>query len=283
MRSDQHTSPSTTRRLSRLVALFLAIGLLGGLVTSSANAQPTATTAKTVKPTIVLVHGAFADAESWNGVTTRLIHAGYPVIAPAIPLRDLAGDSAYLASVLATINGPIVLVGHSYGGAVITDAATGNPNVKALVYIAAFALDNDESLADISGTYTNSDLAGALLTRPYPLADGTSGTDLYINPAMFKNVFAKDVSDNLASQMAAAQRPLSVAAFTGKSSEPAWKTIPSWYMVATKDRAIDPAGERAMAARMGAHTIQVSSSHAVLVSHPATVASFIATAAHTVG
>jgi pimeloyl-ACP methyl ester carboxylesterase len=280
MRSHLHDSQGGARRIPKLLALVLAIGLATGLVTRSAVAQPTA---KTVKPTIVLVHGAFADAESWNGVTTRLIKAGYPVIAPAIPLRELPGDTAYLASVLATIDGPVVLVGHSYGGAVITDAATGNANVKALVYIAGFAPDDGESLADISGTYTNSDLAGALLTRPYPLSDGTSGTDLYINPAMFKNVFAKDVSSTTAAQMAAAQRPLSLAAFTGKSGEPAWKTIPSWYMVATKDRAIDPDGERAMAARMGAHTIEVNSSHAALVSHPAAVAALITTAARSVG
>ena len=280
MKSHPNQRRQAPRRVSKLFAMFLAIGLVAGLLTSSANAEPSV---KAVKPTIVLVHGAFADAESWNGVTIRLIHAGYPVIAPAIPMRSLAGDAAYLASVLATIDGPIVLVGHSYGGAVITDAATGNPNVKALVYIAGFGLDKDESLADISGKYTNSDLAANLLTRPYPLADGTSGTDLYVNPAMFRAVFAKDVSTTTASQMAAAQRPLSFTAFMDKSSEPAWKTIPSWYMVATKDRAIDPDAERFMASRMGATTVEVTSSHAVLVSHPNTVAGFIATAAHAVG
>jgi pimeloyl-ACP methyl ester carboxylesterase len=276
MRSHQHTDRVGARRSPKLFALLLAIGLVTGLVTTQAVAQPAT---KAAKPTVVLVHGAFADAESWNGVTTRLIKAGYPVIAPAIPLRGLSGDAGYLASVLATIDGPVILVGHSYGGAVITDAATGNANVKALVYIAGFAPDEGESLADISSTYTNSDLAGALLTRPYPLSDGTTGTDLYINPAMFKSVFAKDLSDTTAAQMAVAQRPLSYAAFTGKSTAPAWKTIPSWYMVATKDRAIDPDGERAMAARMGAHTVQVNSSHAVLVSHPAAVAALIITAA----
>jgi pimeloyl-ACP methyl ester carboxylesterase len=280
MQFDQGTNSPRPLRTPKLLALLLSVGLIAGLLSSSVAAQPVT---KAVKPTIVLVHGAFADAESWNGVTSRLLGAGYPVIAPAVPLRDLPGDAAYLASVLATIDGPIVLVGHSYGGAVITDAATGNPNVKALVYVAAFAPDNGESLADISGAYPNSALAGALLPRPYPLPDGTSGTDLYINPATFKDVFARDVSTATAAQMAVAQRPLSLAAFTGTSGEPAWKTIPSWYMVASKDRAIDPDGERAMAARMGAHTVQVSSSHAVLVSHAAAVTALITTAARAVG
>jgi len=279
MHNSPNNNRSIARPLSKLLAALISIGVVAAFLTSSANAQPTV---KTVKPTIVLVHGAFADAESWNGVTIRLIHAGYPVIAPAVPMRSLADDAAYLASVLTTIQGPIVLVGHSYGGAVITDAATGNPNVKALVYIAGFGLDQGESLADISGKYTNSDLAPNLLTRQYPLADGTSGTDLYINPTMFRAVFARDVSGTTAAEMAAAQRPLSVTAFMDKSTEPAWRTIPSWYMVAANDRAIDPDAERFMAARMGATTKQVSSSHAVLVSHPNTVAGFIATAANAV-
>jgi pimeloyl-ACP methyl ester carboxylesterase len=273
--------PRTTRRVvPRLIGAVLALVLLGGFATSRtpADAAPNAP-----RPTVVLVHGAFADASSWSGVATRLIHSGYPVIAPAIPMRDLAGDAAYLSSVLATIEGPVILVGHSYGGAVITDAATGNPNVRALVYIAGFALDNGESLADISGAYPDSDLGPNLQTRQYPLADGSSGTDLYINPTAFRAVFARDVATATTAVMAVTQRPLSVAAFTGKSSVPAWQTIPTWYMVATKDRAIDPAAERFMASRASAHTLEVKSSHAVLVSHPNTVAGFIASAADAVG
>jgi pimeloyl-ACP methyl ester carboxylesterase len=277
---DESHQPRTPRRLyQRLIGAVLALVLLGGFATSR---TPANAASKAPRPTVVLVHGAFADASSWSGVATRLIHSGYPVIAPAIPMRDLAQDAAYLSSVLATIDGPIILVGHSYGGAVITDAATGNPKVKALVYIAGFALDNGESLADISGAYTNSDLGTNLQTRQYPLADGSSGTDLYINPVVFRDVFARDVATATTAVMAVTQRPLSLAAFASSSSVPAWQTIPTWYMVATKDRAIDPAAERFMASRASAHTLEVKSSHAVLVSHPNTVAGFIASAADAV-
>jgi pimeloyl-ACP methyl ester carboxylesterase len=280
MQRHIHRLRTPRRRFApKLLGALLTLALLAGFVTPDASVQATS---KTPRPTVVLVHGAFADASSWNGVAARLIHSGYPVIAPAIPMRDLAGDAAYLASVLATIDGPIILVGHSYGGAVVTDAATGNPKVKALVYIAGFARDNGESLADISSTYTNSALGPNLLTRPYPLTDGTTGTDLYINPTKFRDVFAEDVATGTTATMAVTQRPLSLAAFLGKSTAPAWQTIPTWYMVATADRAIDPEAERYMATRASAHTLEVTSSHAVLVSHPNAVARFIATAANAV-
>ncbi len=272
---SSHPRPRASRLItSILVGASLLVATLG-FAGSSANAQPAK---QTVKPTIVLVHGAFADASSWNGVTAQLLDAGYPVIAPAVPLRGLSADSAYLASILATIDGPIVLVGHSYGGAVVTDAATGNANVVALVYVAAFVPDSGESLADIAAQYPDSDLGPALRPRPYPMADGTTGIDLYIDPTAFRDVFARDVSRATAATMAVAQRPLSLTAFTEPSGEPAWKSIPSWYLVAGNDRAIDPVGERAMAARAGSSVAEVRASHAVLVSDPSAVTRLITTA-----
>jgi pimeloyl-ACP methyl ester carboxylesterase len=261
---------------------FLRRWLLGALVIVSAIAGlvPIGTVGAApshgeAKPTIVLVHGAFADSSSWNGVITRLEHDGFNVIAPANPLRDLAGDSAYLASILATIDGPIVLAGHSYGGAVITNAAVGNPNVKALVYIAGYALATGESLVAVNTQYPNNQLGTSTIARPFPQADGTTGTDLYIAADKFRDVFAADVRRSMTATMAATQRPLTLRALTDTSAGQAWDSIPSWFMVATDDRAIDPAAERAMAARAGSHTVEVRASHAVLVSRPGAVAALI--------
>jgi pimeloyl-ACP methyl ester carboxylesterase len=270
------------RGRQRLLNTMLALAMAGSFILSSITpAYAKGDQHSVAKPTIVLVHGAFADSSSWRYVASKLTDEGYPVLAPANPLRGIAEDSAYLSSVLATIDGPVVLVGHSYGGAVITNAATGNANVKALVFIAAFALDSEESLAAISARFPNSDLGSSLLPRPYPLADGTTGTDLYIQPAKFRDVFARDLSVGTTTTMAQTQRPLSGAAFTAQSSTPAWKTIPSWYMVATKDRAIDPEAERFMAQRAGSHTVEVKASHAVSLSRPGAVVSLITEAAST--
>jgi pimeloyl-ACP methyl ester carboxylesterase len=185
------------------------------------------TRSPSARPTIVLVHGAWADASGWNGVTRRLQRDGYTVIAPANPLRDLNSDSAYLASVLQTITGPIVLVGHSYGGMVTTNAAAGNPQVKALVYITGFAPDAGESVGSIEAMNPGSQLGPAsLVVRPFP-----GGLDAYIDPAAFREAFAADVPTKDADQMAAAQRPIAAAVLGEPSGVPAWKTIPSWYMV----------------------------------------------------
>lgn len=193
---------------------------------------------------MVLVHGAFADASSWNKVAARLQGAGYPVIAPANPLRDLAGDSAYLSSIVSTIDGPVVLVGHSYGGAVISNAATGHPNVKALVFIAAFAPEEAESALDLTGKFPGSQLPTSLITRQYPLPGGGTGTDAYIDPAAFRAAFAADLPARDTALMAATQRPAALAALGSPSGPPAWKTIPSWYLVAGADQAIPPAAQR---------------------------------------
>jgi pimeloyl-ACP methyl ester carboxylesterase len=234
------------------------------------------------KPTVVFVHGAFADASGFGAVTSRLQRDGYTVISPANPLRGLASDAAYVASVMKTINGPIVLVGHSYGGAVIGEAANGVTSVKALVYLNAFALDADESNLDITQRFTGGKIADALLPRPFPQPDGSQGTELYINPASFRSVFAADVPTETSARMAAAQRPVTLAALSEKSTAPAWKTIPSWYLIGRQDEALDPAAQRFMAKRANAHTVEINSPHASYVSHPGEVTKLILRAARSV-
>ncbi|MEW2472000.1 alpha/beta hydrolase [Streptomyces sp. NPDC046994] len=231
-------------------------------------------------PTIVLVHGAFADSSSWNGVIERLQRAGYPVIAAANPLRGLADDAAYVASVLEGVQGPVVLAGHSYGGAVISEAAVGNTQVKALVYIAAFTPDEGESALELSGKFPGSTLGAALTPVPFPLDGGTgTGTDLYIEPAKFHDQFAADVPEPVAALMAATQRPVAASALEEKASAAAWKTIPSFSLIASEDYNIPPAAQQFMAERAHAHTVEVKASHAVAVSRPDAVARLIEQAA----
>ncbi|MEV5576063.1 alpha/beta hydrolase [Spirillospora sp. NPDC052269] len=269
------TKPRGPRRGRLAVSALAATLLLAVPAVSNASPDGTSRATGAPKPTVVLVHGAFADSSSWNDVVTGLERDGYPVISVANPLRDLAGDSAYLSSVLNTVPGPVVLVGHSYGGAVITDAATGHANVKALVYIAAFAPDQGESGLAILGRYPGSQLPPALVVRPFP-----EGQDAYINAADFRDVFAQDVPARRTRLMAASQRPVALAAFAAPSTTPAWRTIPSWYMIAGADHAIPPAAERAMAERAHAHTVVVpDASHAVLVSHARATANLIEAAA----
>jgi len=278
-------SPRLKRIMLAALSAIIGVVLFAGTGASASPATSGATAAAShhgdgPKPTIVLVHGAFADASGWGGVITRLEERGYTVLAPANPLRGVATDSAYIASVLATITGPIVLVGHSYGGEVITNTATGNPNVKALVYIAAFAPDAGESAGGILAQFPGSMLTPAnLILRPFPQPDGTTGTDAYINPAVFQQAFCADCSDVTAAVMAATQRPGALATLSEPSGVPAWKTIPSWYLVASQDHAIPPAAERFMATRMHARTVQIDSSHAAMVSHPGPVTDLILSAA----
>ncbi|MGW2353254.1 alpha/beta fold hydrolase [Actinacidiphila glaucinigra] len=230
------------------------------------------------RPTVVLVHGAFADASSWNPVVERLENAGYKVVAPANPLRGLVGDSTYTASVLKSIDGPIVLAGHSYGGAVISGAAAGNPNVRALVYVSAFMPDAGESLGALASRFAPSDLDSA--QRPVPYRDGTgSGTDIYIRDSVFRKVFAADLPAAATRLMAAEQRPIALRAFTDKAPDAAWRTIPSWALVATRDHAINPALERFGAERAGSHTVEIDSSHVAMLSHPDAVVRMIREAA----
>ena len=277
MRLPHLLHPRCARSLVMLAATALAAICLNLIVASSdALARAGA------KPTIVFVHGAFADASGFAAVTSRLEDRGYTVISPADPLRGPASDAAYVASVLRTIDGPIVLVAHSYGGAVTTEAATQAGNVKALVYLTALALDEGESNLDMTGRFPNG-FEKALLARPFPQPDGTQGTDFYIDPAKFHSLFAADVPARTAARMATAQRPVTLAAGQEKCSAPAWKTIPSWYLIGRQDRVINPTAQRFMAKRAHAHTVEINSSHASYISHPAAVTKLILEAARTVG
>ena len=232
--------------------------------------------------TVVLVHGAFADASSWSGVITRLQSKGVPVTAPANPLRGITADANYIAAALAQIEGPVLAVGHSYGGAVITNAATNAKNVVGLVYVAAFAPEEGETLGAAEAGSKDSVLNSALVPRQYPTANGGSGTEFYIDPAKARDAFAGDLSDQEAALIGATQRPVAELAFSEPSGRPAWKDRPSWAVVATDDRAAGTDVTRSMAERAGATITEVEGSHVIMVSQPGTVAEAILTAAATV-
>ena len=255
--------------ISNLVTRLLLVGLLVSSLTgpSFLRAQ---TSASSTKPTIVLVHGAFADATGWQHVIPILERDGYTVIAVQNALTSLAGDVETTKRVLDAQKGPVVAVGHSYGGAVITGAAAGNPNVKALVYIAAFAPEGGEPIGAFNEKYPS-----ALGPTLRPDAAGF----LYIDRALFRDVFAKDVSAVEAKVMAATQKPINGNAFGASVEQAAWKTIPSWYMVAQDDRAINPELERFYAKRMRATITEIKSSHVPFISHPRAVARLIEQAA----
>ena len=229
-------------------------------------------------PTVVLVHGAFADASSFATVVPELLADGLPVVVPAVPNRSLIGDAAYVASVIRQIDGPVVLVGHSYGGAVITVAGV-EPNVKALVYLSAYALEEGESLGELQGRFPDSPLAAALVYKSFPV-EGSSepGTDVYVDVAKFPAIFAADVDPELARILAVGQRPLAGVAFTETATAAAWKTRPSWGSVAINDHTINPDVERFGYQRAGMTTIEIESSHLVMLSHPKEVADLIRTA-----
>ena len=233
-----------------------------------------------VKPTIVLVHGAWADASSWNGEVERLQRDGYVVRAIANPLRGLSSDSAYVASFLATISGPIVLVGHSYGGAVITNAAAGNRNVKELVYVDAAAPAVGETVGQLSGKTSALDAAPDTLFDSVPYPNAPAGdTDLYLKESVFLQSFAQDLPTATAKALWASQRPAAMSAFTTPSAAAAWQTIPSWYVIGTADKIITPQSELFMAHRAHAHIRLVpGGSHLTLISHPQEVTEQILTA-----
>jgi pimeloyl-ACP methyl ester carboxylesterase len=227
----------------------------------------------------VLIHGAFADSSSWNGVIQDLKRKRYPVIAPANPLRGLHSDAQYLRSVLDSVDGPIVLAGHSYGGSVMSEAADGHPDVKALVYIASFQPEVGESTAELAAKFPGGELGPTLNPVPFPTADGGTGTDLYIQQDKFRQVFAADVPRKVAELMAVTQRPIAANALEEKATKTAWKTIESWTMVTTKDLAIPADSMRFMAERANSHTIEIDASHAVTVSKPGAVTDLIHKAA----
>jgi pimeloyl-ACP methyl ester carboxylesterase len=230
--------------------------------------------------TVVLVHGAFADASSWNGVIERLQAAGIQVMAPSNPLRGLATDSAYIASFLNQIPGPVLAVGHSYGGAVISNAATNAGNVVGLVFVAAFAPDQGERLGEVEGGSKDSVLMSALVPRQYPTGDGTeTAVEFAIDPTKFHDAFAADLPPAQAAVMAATQRPAAESAFSEASGPPAWRSSPAWAVVATGDKAAGADVVRSMAERAGATITEAEGSHVIMVSQPAAVAEVIMTAA----
>jgi pimeloyl-ACP methyl ester carboxylesterase len=237
----------------------------------------------TPKPSIVLVHGAWADGSSWSGVISRLQEEGYTVYAPPNPLRGLAPDSAYLASFLKTITGPIVLVGHSYGGAVITNAATGNSNVKALVYVDAFVPDAGESLGALASVPPppgqNGSCVGGDPTQVFNFVPIAGDVDLYLKPNLFPSCFANDLNADKAAVLASEQRPVVLSAFNDKSGAPAWKTIPSWYLVGKLDLVIPPYAQLFMAQRAHATIAYVNAAHPAMISHPEAAADLIEQAA----
>ncbi|MGW1973829.1 alpha/beta fold hydrolase [Streptomyces tubercidicus] len=279
------------RRTFRIAVLGAAGVALAGGVTAFASAAPAHQTPAGPKPTVVLANGAWSDAAGWQGVINRLQRDGYPVVAPPTGLRGVTADSSYLAAYLKTIQGPVVLVGQSYGGMVITNAATGNTNVKALVYISAFAPDKDESVQDLTKKFPGSQISNdpnaqiptALTPVPFPKADGTTGIDLYAKADQYRNLFFSNrVSAKTAAELAATQSPAAPEALGEASGDPAWKTIQSWYLVSKDDHVIPPATERFMANRAHAHTVEADTPHAAQVTNPGTVANLIKKAAESV-
>jgi pimeloyl-ACP methyl ester carboxylesterase len=227
-------------------------------------------------PTVALVHGAFADSSSWNGVVAGLLTAGIPVTSISNPLRGISADAAYVASALAQIPGPVLAVGHSYGGAIITNAALRAGNVVGLVYVSAFAPDQGEKLFDIEAGSTDSVLNTALVELKYPTGEGAATqSEFAIAPDKFHDVFASDVSVEEAAVMAATQRPASVLGFAEPTGEPAWKRLPSWAVVATGDKAAGADVVRRMAQRAGATVTEAEGSHVIMVSQPQIVVDVI--------
>jgi pimeloyl-ACP methyl ester carboxylesterase len=229
--------------------------------------------------TVALVHGAFADSSGWNGVIERLQADDIPVQAIVNPLRGVAADAAYVASAMRQIPGRVLAVGHSYGGAVITNAVTNVDNVVGLVYVAGFAPDEGETLMDIEGGSRDSVLTSALRQTEYPTGAGaTPAAELSIDPAQFRSAFAADLSEKDAAVMSATQRPIAASGFGEPSGPPAWRTLPSWAVVATGDKTIGADAVLSMAQRAGAKITEVDSSHVVMISHPDAVADVVRTA-----
>ncbi len=237
------------------------------------------TTSTTGPLTVVLVHGAFADASSWTGVIERLQAGRVQVAAPANPLRGISVDSAYLASVFDQIPGPVLAVGHSYGGAVITNAATKATNVVGLVYVAALAPEEGERLGEVESISKDSILSSAQVALHYPTGRGAeTAVEFAINPAHFHDAFAADLPVEQTSVMAATQRPVAELAFSEPSGVPAWKTLPAWTVVATGDKAAGSDVIRAMARRAGTTIIEVGGAHVIMISQPQVITDVILSA-----
>ncbi|GAA1655222.1 hypothetical protein GCM10009790_40130 [Georgenia ruanii] len=268
---------ASAARLSRLAVLSRLLVLAGAFTADAAGSRAARPGAR---PTIVLVHGAFADASSWTGVAERLQREGYTVVAPANPLRGLTADSAYLTSLVKQIDGPVLLVGHSYGGAVITNADSIS-NVIGLVYVAAFAPEEGERLGEVEDGSKDSVLNSALVALQYPTGNANeTATEFAINPAQLREVFAADLPEEQTALMAATQRPIAEAAFSDTSGPAAWKHLPAWAVVAIGDKAAGTDVVRSMAQRAGADITEIDGSHVIMISHPQEVADVVLKAVH---
>ena len=277
---SRRTHPAFRARRTRAVAIALAAVALAPLSLTAGSALAQEGRSGAAKPTIVLVHGAWADASSWTKVIARLQADGYTVIAVANPLRSVSGDAAYVRTFLETLTGPVVLVGHSYGGAVITNAATGNPNIKELVYVNAFAPDEGETPTGLVGQ--DSALAADATTVfdfvPATLPP-TPATEVYLKKSTVFSSFAIGLSAEDKAIVWATQRPGPISALNEPSGTPAWRTIPSWYLIGTGDRIITPSSQRAMAKRAGSTVTEYDAGHLGLMSDPDTVTQGIERAA----
>ena len=231
------------------------------------------------RPTVVLVHGAFTDSSSWNDVITFLRDDGYPVVAAANPLRGLPADAACLRTVLDSVSGPLVVVGHSYGGSVVSEAAGDNPRVRALVYVAGFIPDEGESTAELASRHPGHGLA--LDAAPVADVEGQDSGLLYLPRDRFHEVFCADVPEDVAALMAITQRPVAADALRDRATGAAWRTIPSWNVVAAHDLVVPARLQRFMGERAGSHTVEMEASHAVAVSQPGAVARVVDDAART--
>jgi pimeloyl-ACP methyl ester carboxylesterase len=266
-------------RKARFTLIGLAVaGLIGipSAVASASTSSHSDTAGSAVKPTIVLEHGAWADGSSWDGVVTRLQNDGYTVDVPPNPLRGPDSDSAYLASYLAAVPGPIVLVGHSYGGFVTTNAATGDANVKALVYVDAYIPAQGDTVNSLTSQFPGSQITPAALNF---VASPGGVTDAYVQPSQFRSILANDLPASQAAELAATQRPIAATALTEVSGPPAWTSIPSWAVIGTADHAIPPAAQEFMAHRAHATVTEINASHLSLISHPGEVTAVIEEAA----
>jgi pimeloyl-ACP methyl ester carboxylesterase len=275
MRTPRKSGTRKTRFALAGIALVALAAIPSTVAAASASGHSQATSSHSqsaVKPTIVLEHGAWADGSSWSGVVTRLQQDGYTVDVPPNPLRGPDSDSAYLASYLATVPGPVVLVGHSYGGFVTTNAATGDKNVKALVYVDAYIPAQGDTINSLTAQFPGSQITPAALNF-VPSPGGV--TDAYIKPSLFRSILANDLPASQAAELAATQRPIAATALTEPSGPPAWATIPSWDVIGTADHASPPAAQEFMAARAHASVTKIDASHLSMISHPGTVANVI--------
>ncbi|MFE0546448.1 alpha/beta fold hydrolase [Streptomyces sp. NPDC058891] len=271
--------------MNRIRSVVAAAAAAAGALVLIAGASDTAQASDHThhaRPTIVLVHGAWADGSSWNAVTEQLQHQGYTVKVPPNALRGVATDSENLKAYLSTIEGPIVLVGHSYGGMVISNAATGNKNVKSLVYVDAYIPDTGETLGQLTGAEEGSALNvpdPSTVFNFVPIPNGGGNVDLYVKPELFPQIFAAGIDPHKAAALAATQRPLAASALEEPSGAPAWKSIPSWVLIGTADKVLPPAEQTYLANRAHAHTVKVNAPHLSMVAKPNVVTDVITDAA----